>query len=279
MENNQPITIANATKMQKLRLYLQDFWRYRFLIYNLISRDFKLKYRRSVLGVVWSVLNPLLMSAVMYVVFSSIFANMKGGGIENFVVFLLIGQILFGMFSEATNNAMSSVLSSAPLLRKVYIPKYIFPLEKVCFALVNCVFSLVALFILMIITGTPFRWTIILSLYPLLTLFVFSLGIGMFLAMVTVFFRDIMHIWGVFCTALMYFSAIFYDPELMSGMIQQVIRINPLYWYITAFRRTVLYGQPLTTNMILVCGGCALISLVIGFWAFRKKQDQFVLHL
>ncbi len=279
MDKAQPVTITNATKWQKLGLYLQDFWRYRYLIYNLISRDFKLKYRRSVLGVVWSVLNPLLMSLVMYLVFSSMFANMRGGGIDNFAVFLLIGQILFSLFNEATNSAMSSVLSSAPLLRKVYIPKYIFPLEKVCFALVNCVFSLVALLILMIFTGTPFHWTIFLAVYPLLTLFAFSLGVGLFLAMVTVFFRDIMHIWSVFCTALMYFSAIFYDPELMSGMIQKVIRINPLYWYITAFRRVVLDGKMLTANMILVCGGCALVSLLVGFWAFRKKQDQFVLHL
>ena len=267
------------TKLHKLKLYLQDFWRYRYLIYYLISRDFKLKYRRSVLGVVWSVLNPLLMSLVMYLVFSSMFAGMRGGGIDNFAVFLLIGQILFGLFSEATSSAMSSVLSSAPLLRKVYIPKYIFPLEKVCFALVNCVFSLVALVILMIFTGCKFYWTAFLGLYPLLTLFVFSLGIGLFLAMAVVFFRDVMHIWGVFCTALMYFSAIFYDPELMSGFVQQVIKINPLYWYITAFRKTVLYGELLTTNMILVCGGCALVSIVIGLWAFRKHQDKFVLHL
>ncbi len=268
-----------TAKMEKLKLYLQDFWRYRYLIYYLISRDFKLKYRRSVLGVVWSVLNPLLMSLVMYLVFSSMFAGMRGGGIDNFAVFLLIGQILFGLFSEATSSAMSSVLSSAPLLRKVYIPKYIFPLEKVCFALVNCVFSLVALVILMIFTGCKFYWTVFLGLYPLLTLFVFSLGIGLFLAMAVVFFRDVMHIWGVFCTALMYFSAIFYDPELMSGFVQQVIKINPLYWYITAFRKTVLYGELLTTNMILVCGGCALVSIAIGLWAFRKHQDKFVLHL
>ncbi len=279
MDNSQPVTISNATKWQKFKLYLQDFWRYRYLIYNLISRDFKLKYRRSVLGVVWSVLNPLLMSLVMYLVFSSMFANMRGGGIENYAVFLLIGQILFSLFNEATNSAMASVLSSAPLLRKVYIPKYIFPLEKVCFSLVNCVFSLVALVILMLFTGAPFHWTAILAVYPLLTLFGFCLGVGLFLAMVTVFFRDIMHIWSVFCTALMYFSAVFYDPAQLSGPLQSIIRINPLYWYITAFRRVVLDGQLLTGNMILVCGGCALVSLAVGFWSFRKKQDQFVLHL
>ena len=267
------------TKLHKLKLYLQDFWRYRYLIYYLIGRDFKLKYRRSVLGVVWSVLNPLLMSLVMYLVFSSVFAGMRGQGIDNFAVFLLIGQLLFSMFRDATGNAMASVVHSAPLLRKVYIPKYIFPLEKVCFSLVNCAFSMVALVILMVFTGTKFYWTALLAIYPLLTLFVFSLVISLFLAMATVFFRDVMHMWEVFCTALMYFSAIFYDPEQMSGFVQKFIRINPLYWYITAFRRTVLDGQTLTWSMVWVCGGCALVSLVVGLWAFRKKQDKFVLYL
>lgn len=266
------------TKFQKLRLYLQDFWCHRHLLHYLITRDFTLKYRRSVLGVLWSVLNPLLMSLVMYVVFSNIF-DTRGAGIENFAVFLLIGQILFSLFQEATSGAMQSVLGGAALLRKVYIPKYIFPLEKACFALVNCTFSLVALLILMLCTGCTFHWTALLFFYPLLTLFVFSLGIGLFLAMATVFFRDIIHMWGVFCTVLMYFSAIFYSPSLLSPELQQILHFNPMYWYITAFRRVTLDGLPLTKNMVLVCGGCALASLTVGLWLFRKRQDQFVLHL
>ena len=119
------------------------FWRYRYLLWNLVSRDFKLKYRRSVLGVVWSVLNPLLMCLVYWAVFSSLM-DMRGSGIDNFAVFLMCGQLLFNFFNEATSTSMSSVLSAAPLLKKVYIPKYIFPLEKCCFAMVNCVFSFVA---------------------------------------------------------------------------------------------------------------------------------------
>ena len=118
------------------------FWRYRYLLWNLVSRDFKLKYRRSVLGVVWSVLNPLLMCLVYWAVFSSLM-DMRGSGIDNFAVFLMCGQLLFNFFNEATSTSMSSVLSAAPLLKKVYIPKYIFPLEKCCFAMVNCIFSFV----------------------------------------------------------------------------------------------------------------------------------------
>ena len=219
------------------------FWRYRYLLWNLVSRDFKLKYRRSVLGVVWSVLNPLLMCLVYWAVFSSLM-DMRGSGIDNFAVFLMCGQLLFNFFNEATSTSMSSVLSAAPLLKKVYIPKYIFPLEKCCFAMVNCVFSFVAL----------------------------------------VFFRDIMHIWSVFITALLYFSAIFYDPTQMTFSIggfnmQQIIKLNPMYWYITGFRRTVMWGISLDFNMFAVCGICALISMWLGVSVFRKTQDRFVLHI
>lgn len=268
--------------MAKLKVYAQDFWRYRFLLANLISRDFKLKYRRSVLGVLWSVLNPLLMCLVMWAVFSSIF-KFRSAGIDNFAVYLLTGQLFFNFFSESTSMSMQSMLQAAPLIKKVYIPKYIFPLEKTCFGLVNTVFSFLALVIVMIITGAPLHPTVGLALYPLLMLFFFSLGIGLFLSMLAVFFRDIIHMWGVFCTALMYFSAIFYDPFTMEGdlggLLQQFIKYNPMYWYITSFRQAVLYGEPLTLNMYLVCGICAILSVVIGFVSFRRHQDKFVLYI
>ena len=261
-----------------LKLYIKDFWRYRYLLQNLISRDFKLKYRRSVLGVAWSVLNPLMMCLVMWAVFSSIF-NTRGAGIENFAVFLLIGQLLFNFFRESPSMAMESVLKNAPLLRKVYIPKYIFPLEKSCFALVNCAFSFVALVLVMLFTGAPIHPTILLGIYPLITLYAFCLGIGLFLSMTYVFFRDIMHIWEVFCTALMYGSAIFYSLDQISGWLVYVIQLNPVYWYIESFRACVLYGTGLTLPMVLICGGCALISLAVGLGLFKHNQDKFVLYM
>ena len=164
---------------------------------------------------------------------------------------------------------MSSIISAAPLLKKVYIPKYIFPLEKCCFAMVNCVFSFVALLLVMIFTGSPFHLTVIQAVYPLVTLFFFSLGHLVVPCAGTVFFRDIQHIWSVFITALLYFSAIFYDPAQMTFSIggfnmQQVIALNPIYWYITGFRRTVMWGIPLDLRMIEVCGLCAVVSMLAG---------------
>ena len=265
--------------MMRMKAYCTDFWRYRFLLGNLIGRDFKLKYRRSVLGVVWSVLNPLLMNIVMVAVFSTIL-DTRSSGIENFPVYLLIGQLLFNFFSEATGSAMSSMLGAAPLIKKVYVPKHIFPLEKVSFGLVNCLFSFIALVVVMLFTGAPLHPTAILALYPLLMLYIFSLGVGLVLAAMAVFFRDIMHLWGVFLTALMYFSAIFYDPAGMNNaFLTQFIKFNPLYWYITAFRATVLDGNLLSSSMIWICALCAFVALGIGLVAFRRQQDKFVLYI
>ena len=263
-----------------LKLYVQDFLRYRYLLYNLISRDFKLKYRRSVLGVAWSVLNPLMMCAVMFVIFNTLMAGMRGEGIDNFAVYLVIGQLLFNFFRESTTMAMSSVMNNAMLLRKVYIPKYIFPLQKICFGLVNCLFSFIALIIVMLITRAPLYPTILLGLYPLLTLAVFSLGIGMILAAMAVFFRDVIHLWEVFTTILMWFSAIFYTPEQFgNALLEGLIALNPLYQYITAFRDTVMYGQLLSGAQILICGVWALVMLALGVLVFKKTQDKFVLYM
>ncbi len=258
-----------------------SFWRYRYLLQNLVSRDFKLKYRRSVLGVLWSVLNPLLMCMVYWVVFGNFLGMMPAGGIDNFLAYLMIGQLVFAFFNDATVSSMSSVLGAAPLLKKVYIPKYIFPLEKCCFAMVNCFFSFLALLVVLIFTGTPLHLTALLAWYPIVMLFFFTLGICLFLAALTVFFRDVMHMWTVFTTALMYISAVFYDIEMLApgSLAYRMVMLNPVYWYITAMRQVILWGKPLTGQMWLICGGWAVASLFVGTYVFRKMQDKFVLHI
>ncbi|MBU3806047.1 MAG: ABC transporter permease [Candidatus Fournierella pullistercoris] len=263
-----------------LKMYLSDFMRYRYLLYNLISRDFKLKYRRSLLGVAWSVLNPLLMCTVMFVIFGSLMPQFRGSGIENYAVYLVIGQLLFNFFRDSTTMAMSSIMNNAMLLRKVYIPKYIFPLQKICFGLVNCLFSFIALVLVMLFTGAPLYWTALLAVYPLLMLALFSLGVGMILSALTVFFRDVMHLWEVFTTILMWFSAIFYAPEQFgNAILVQLIELNPIYQYITAFRTLVMDGQLLSGGQVLVCAVWALVMLTAGVLVFKKTQDSFVLYM
>ncbi len=252
------------------------FFKYRFLLQNLIQRDIKVKYRRSTLGILWSVLNPLLMMIVLTMVFSFVFKN----NIENYPVYLLSGQLLFTYFTESTSMSMESVIGYSPLIKKVYVPKYIFPLEKSCFAFINMSFSLIALIMVMIVTRAPFHPTIFLAVYPLIMLFIFSLGVGLFLSSAAIFFRDIIHLWSVFTTALMYASAIFYPTSILDGTVMQVlINFNPLYWYIDAFRQVVLRGEFFSLNHILVCALCAVVAMFIGLKTFKKGQDQFILYI
>lgn len=162
----------------------------------------------------------------------------------------------------------------------MYIPKYIFPLEKCCFALVNFFFSLVALFIVALLTWSHISVkTVLLAVYPIVMLFIFSLGIGLILSTLYVFVRDIMHIWEVFCTLLVYGSAIFYDPRQMESWMQYVINLNPIYWYITSVRSCVMWGEGLTPNMVLIPFLCAALSLGLGVCVFKKNQDKFVLYM
>ena len=268
--------------IEKVKPYVKDFWRYRHLLNNLISRDIKVKYRRSALGMLWSVLNPLLMMLVMYVVFSQIFrmTQMNRGDVEvNFAVYLLTGQLMYNFFSEATQTAMSSVLSAAPLIKKVYIPKYIFPLEKVAFSFVNMIFSLIALILVMIFTRTPVHATVLLFWVPMVILFVFNFGVGLILAAGTVFFRDIMHLYGVAVTALMYLTPIMYDVSILPDWARAVIPFNPMYWFVSMFRDFVIYGEFPGINAWIGTCMSALVALVLGLALFKKSQDRFVLYI
>lgn len=262
--------------IKRLKGSWNNFYRYRFLLQNLIQRDIKVKYRRSTLGILWSVLNPLLMMFVLTMVFSYFFRF----DIENYPVYILSGQLIFNYFTESTSMAMESVIGYAPLIKKVYVPKYIFPLEKTCFSFVNLCFSCIALIVVMLVTGAPFHPTMILAIYPMVTLFLFSLGVGLFLSSSSIFFRDIIHLWSVFTTALMYASAVFYPKSLLDGSIMQfLINLNPVYWYIDAFRQVVLNGKMFTPNHILVCALCAVVALIVGTRVFKKGQDSFILYI
>ena len=176
--------------------------KYNPLLIELVSRDIKVRYRKSVLGMLWTVLNPLLMMCVITVVFSTIFKQ----NIPNFPIYYLSGSLIFSFNSEATTNAMHSILSNCSLIKKVYLPKYLFPISCVLSSLVNLGFSLVAMFIVMIVTRTPFHATLLLMPIPIFYTFLFSVGLGTMLAALTVYFRDIAHFYGVFILAWTYFT-------------------------------------------------------------------------
>lgn len=254
--------------------------RYKYLLYDLVTKDIKTKYRRSVLGILWSVLNPLLMMLVLTAVFSNIIRVEVEGG---FALFYLTGYIIFNFISESTSFSLYTITSAAPLIKKVYIPKYVFPLEKCIFSFVNMLFSLIAfviVFVFFCVTGkvTP-HFSMLLFPLPMIYVFLFSLGLCFILSALMVFFRDIGHIWGILLTVWMYASPIIYPIEMVPGWLASIIKLNPLYHYIDYFRNVMIYGR---VPGLVENGVCLLYSvafLLIGVVVFRKSQDKFVLHI
>lgn len=262
--------------MSKMRVRFQVLYNYRHLIKQLVTKDIKLKYRRSFLGYVWSVLNPLLVMVVMYLVF----AHMFRFNVENYPAYLIIGQTLFTFMTEATNQAIFSITGNGPLLKKVYVPKYVFTLSKVTSSLVNLLFSLGAMIIVFIITRVQFSWAMLFFPVILIQLYIFSLGLGLFLAEASVFFRDIQYIYSVLTTAWMYLTPIFYPMEQLPEVMQKAIRFfNPMYQYINQFR-TIVLQQTLPEPQVVVYGFIlAFLFLIAGSWAFIRKQDDFILYI
>ena len=262
--------------MSSLQYRIKMFRQYKDLILELVERDIKLKYRRSFLGYVWSILNPLLIMLVMTFVFSAMFRR----NIENYPVYLLCGRMTYDFLSTSTNAAMRSVTGNAALMKKTYIPKYIFTVSKVSSAMVDFVFSLGALFIVMIGTGAAFHWTLILLPIVFVQLYLFCLGLGFLLAELHVFFRDIQYIYRAMLLCWMYLTPIFYPIEQLPVGVGIVIKAaNPLYYYVTAIRDMVLYGR--VPGMRIMVGGWifALVMAVVGVWAFQKHKDNFILYI
>ncbi|WP_167958634.1 ABC transporter permease [Anaerosporobacter faecicola] len=249
--------------------------KYRFLIKQLVSRDFKIKYKRSVLGMFWSFFNPLLTMIVQYFVFSTIFK----AEIAYYPVYLLAGIVLYGFFSEATGNCVGAIVGNASLIKKVYMPKYIYPVSKVFSSAVNLVITLLPLLIVAIITKVPITKAVVIVPFVLICLVVFSIGIGFILSAGMVFFRDIQFIWSVVSMVWMYGTPIFYPESILPKEIQPFLQYNPLYCYIQFFRTLIIDGISPEPMMYVKCVAFSLLSLIIGVVIFRKGQDKFILYL
>ena len=265
-----------------IKSYIETFNKYKYLLKNLITRDFKVKYRRSFLGVVWSLLNPVLMMLILSAVFSKIMRL----DVSNLPLHIMTGQLVFTFFNEGTTTANYSIIDSAQLMKKVYIPKYLFPVEKVLFSFVNLLFSLVAIFIMLIIYKIPFSWSMLLFPVPLIALLFFTLGFGLILSALCVFFRDLKHLYSILLVAWMYLTPIIYSIEAIAdSWIRYVIYVNPLTWFVEYFRSLVLYtptGSEILfpmLNMNLVCFGWGIVTLIVGLFFFHKTQDKFILHI
>lgn len=262
--------------MTHLKYTVNTFKTYLPLLYQLVVRDVKVRYRRSVLGILWTVLNPLLMMTVMTVIFSTLFKNR----IDNFALYYLTGFIMYTFFNESTTNGLHSVVNNSSLMKKVYIPKYLFPVSNVVSSLVNFGFSFIAMLIVMIVTRAPFHVTILLCPIPVCYLFFFCTGMGMILSAMFVFFRDIGHFYGIITLVWMYITPMFYPVELLKeNGLEILLQLNPLFHYISYFRALVLEGTVPGVQENLICIGIAVLVLLLGMIAFYRKQDRFILYV
>lgn len=252
----------------------------RFILKQLVTKDLKRKYRRSVLGIAWSVLNPLMMMIVMSVVFSFVFR----ADIENYPLYLILGNITFSFMSESTSQALMSFIDAAPLLKKVRVSRFVFPVQKVLFALVNFTFSLVAVALVMLWFRVVPTWHIIWLPVCLFLLVLFCSGIGLIVGSLAVFFRDVVHLWSVILTAWTYLTPIFWVPTQLAAngaptWVMSIVELNPMYGFVTFMRDIFLWNQNPSMQTLGLCVFWAVIMLGIGILVFRKTQHKFILYI
>lgn len=242
---------------------------------ELVKRDLRKKYRRSVLGYFWSLLNPLMMMAVMMVVFSYMFRF----EIENYPLYLICGQTMFNFFNESTNMSLYSIIDNGTLLKKIYVPKYVFPISRVLSCFVTMSFSLVAILIVMVFTRVPFHLTVLLFWVPMVYLLVFCCGMGLLVSSLAVRFRDVIHLYSVLTMLWMYATPVFYPIEAVPPQVAALIRLNPMYVFITLFRELLLYGRMPGAGMWLSGAVMAALVFGLGAWVFSRLQKTFIYYI
>ncbi|TYA12577.1 ABC transporter permease [Paenibacillus faecis] len=249
--------------------------KYKFLLRQLVLRDFKTKYKRSFLGVLWSFLNPILTMIVQYIVFSTIFKS----NIENFMVYLLIGIVLFNFFLESINMGLMSIVDNSSLITKVYIPKYIFPVSRVLSSTINLMISLIPVLIVVLITHTHITWALLLLPFSIVCTVVFCIGISLILSSAMVFFRDTQFLWNVVSMLWMYCTPIFYPESIIPEKLLVILKMNPMYHFIRFSRTAIMEGVSPEPKAYLLCAIAAVVPLIIGVIIFKKTQDKFVLNI
>lgn len=254
---------------------LEKIRRYQFLFEELVKRDFKKKYKRTVLGMAWSVLSPLLTLLVMRLVFTQFF----GRDTPHYTTYLFCGNLVFSYFNESTSQGMASLMGNAGIFTKVNVPKYLFLLSKNIQTLINFGLTLCVFFVFCILDNITFTWKFILLLYPICCLVLFNIGVGLILSALFVFFRDIQYLWSVFTQLLMYMSAIFYMIDKYSPMVQNMFLINPIYLFIRYFRKIVIETTIPTVWFHLLMAVDVMIVLALGCWIYKKYNTRFLYYV
>lgn len=255
--------------------YLKTFWSRRYLLAELVKKGIKLKYRRSYLGILWSLLEPILTTIVLTIVFGTLFDNSN----KTFPVYILSGRLLYSFFSSGTKACAKSIRSNAGMIKKVYVPKYLYPMSSVLFNYIIFLISLIVMIPLMVFCHVKPTWSLLLVIFPLILLLMITFGVGMVLATVTVFFRDMEYLWDVVLMIIMYTCAIFYYPEkLLKSGWAWILKYNPLYCVIDIFRCSV-FGKAMNIHYFAYALIFSVVAMVIGLFCFKKKQDDFILYI
>ncbi len=269
-----------------MKKYIDSFMRYRYLLIELVKKGIKLKYRKSYLGLIWTLLEPLLTMMVLTFVFGRVLGRAGGPiGPELYPVYVLCGRLLYSCFASCSKIGMRSIRSNQAMIKKVYVPKYLYPLSSVIYNFIIFLLSLIVLAIVGIVLGIPLTWHIIEAVIPIFVLLILCIAAAMFLSTVCVFFRDIEYLWDVVIMLIMYCSAIFYFVDsLGSETVKKVIQLNPLYCIISNFRRVILLGESIfsstqETFMLIYSAVFSIIALIIGVVIFKKNQDKFILYV
>lgn len=254
---------------------IMEFRKYSNLFVELVRKGIKLKYRRSYLGVIWSMIEPLLTMIVLTIVFGTLLGHSG----KEFPVYILAGRLIYTLFSQSTTTALKSIRQNEGMIKKVYVPKMLYPLSGIVFNYILFIISLVVLLgvsLSLQIYPTP---RIFLAIVPLFVLFVLCVGAGLILSTIGVFFRDLEYLWNVGLMLVMYTCAIFYYPEkILTSDVNWILEYNPLFCIISNFRSCV-FGQAMDTGMLAYSAIFALVSVVVGAVVFEKNQDKFILHI
>ena len=252
----------------------------RYILQQLVTKDFKLRYRRSILGVVWSVLNPLLMMIIM----SFVFQYFLRSNLEHYSLYLIVGNITFALMNDATNGGLRSIIDASSLLKKVKVDRWVFPVQKVFSAAVNFTFSLIAVAIVMVFDGVMPTIHVLWFVVGLVLVMLFSIGIGLFIGALAVFFRDMIHLWSVVLTAWTYLTPIFWDLSLLTNsnaprIVVWIVKANPMYNYLEIMRSAFVYQNNPSVTVLALAAIWAVIALVIGIAVFKKTEHKFILYI
>lgn len=255
---------------------LKELARYRYLVWNLISRDLKVRYKRSFLGFIWVMLNPLLMTAVMALVFTNF---IRFGGVQYYTGFLLAGILLWNLFAQGTVAAMSNLVGNGGTIRRMYVPPSVFVVSSIGSALVNFVFALGPLFIVALVLGARPGLTWLYTPVPIIEVTVFSLGVGLIVSALMVFFTDIYEIYSVFLTLAMYLTPTFYPVTVLPEPFRSAEQFNPMFLAMDGLRDAVLYGTLPSLENALLPAAMALVVFAIGWLFFTRLEGKFAYQL